>query len=271
MELGEKLRQARLESGLSQRQLCGDAITRNMLSQIENGAARPSMSTLRYLAARLGRPVSWFLEEDSLSTPNRQVMEQLRSCWDAGDPAGAMEKLENYHSPDPVYDREKTLLEMLVLLALSRTAIGEGKLPLARELLERAEHLPLSYCAGELERQRLMLLARAEPQRRKEICGRLPALDEELLLRADGAMASGNLERAAQLLEAAEEKTSPEWNLLRGRVYLAEEDFTGAAGCFRLAEDAFPEETAPALERCYRELEDYKKAYFYACKQKDKL
>ena len=29
MELGEKLRNARLEAGLSQRQLCGDAITRN--------------------------------------------------------------------------------------------------------------------------------------------------------------------------------------------------------------------------------------------------
>ena len=34
MSLGEKLRQARMESGLSQRQLCGDEITRNMLSQM---------------------------------------------------------------------------------------------------------------------------------------------------------------------------------------------------------------------------------------------
>ena len=57
MELGEKLKQARLESGLSQRQLCGDTITRNMLSLIENGAARPSMDTLTVLAARLGKPV----------------------------------------------------------------------------------------------------------------------------------------------------------------------------------------------------------------------
>ena len=37
MELGEKLRLARLEAGLSQRALCGDEITRNMLSRIENG------------------------------------------------------------------------------------------------------------------------------------------------------------------------------------------------------------------------------------------
>ena len=54
MELGQKLRLARQEAGLSQRQLCGEVITRNMLSQIENGTAKPSMETLRYLAGRLG-------------------------------------------------------------------------------------------------------------------------------------------------------------------------------------------------------------------------
>lgn len=41
MSLGERLRQARLEAGLSQRQLCGERITRNMLSQLESGAASP--------------------------------------------------------------------------------------------------------------------------------------------------------------------------------------------------------------------------------------
>ena len=54
MELGEKLRKARLEAGLSQRQLCGEEITRNMLSLIENGSAKPSMKTLQYLAAGNG-------------------------------------------------------------------------------------------------------------------------------------------------------------------------------------------------------------------------
>ncbi|WP_353959843.1 helix-turn-helix domain-containing protein, partial [Klebsiella pneumoniae] len=59
MALGELLKQARLEKGLSQRQLCGEEITRNMLSQIENGSAKPSMATLSYLAGRLGKPVSY--------------------------------------------------------------------------------------------------------------------------------------------------------------------------------------------------------------------
>ena len=53
MELGEKLRQARLEAGLSQRQLCGERITRNMLSQIEHGSARPSMDPSKNLATQV--------------------------------------------------------------------------------------------------------------------------------------------------------------------------------------------------------------------------
>ena len=70
MELGQKLRLARQEAGLSQRQLCGEVITRNMLSQIENGSAKPSMETLRYLAGRLGKSVSFFLEEDAVLSSN---------------------------------------------------------------------------------------------------------------------------------------------------------------------------------------------------------
>lgn len=52
MELGQRIRQARQEAGLSQRQLCGETITRNMLSRIEHGTVRPSMTTLRFLADR---------------------------------------------------------------------------------------------------------------------------------------------------------------------------------------------------------------------------
>ena len=78
MELGEKLRLTRLEAGLSQRALCGDEITRNMLSRIENGAARPSMKTLGCLAARLGKPVSYFLEEDTVCSPNQKIMTAAR-------------------------------------------------------------------------------------------------------------------------------------------------------------------------------------------------
>ena len=83
MELGKRLKEVRLALGLSQRELCGDEITRNMLSQIENGSAKPSMDTLKYLAARLGKPVSYFLEEETVTSPNQTVMAAaIEDCAD---------------------------------------------------------------------------------------------------------------------------------------------------------------------------------------------
>ena len=127
MELGEKLRQARMEAGLSQRALCGEEITRNMLSRIENGAARPSMGTLQYLAARLGKPVSYFLEETAVCSPNQAVMAKARQLFDEGDFAGVKQALSGYRAPDETYDRERQLLESVTLLNLAEQAIGDGK------------------------------------------------------------------------------------------------------------------------------------------------
>ena len=54
MKFGEKIRSARLNAKMTQADLAGDFITRNMLSQIENGLAMPSLQTALYIADRLG-------------------------------------------------------------------------------------------------------------------------------------------------------------------------------------------------------------------------
>lgn len=264
MELGEKLRQARIEAGLSQRQLCGAEITRNMLSQIEHGTARPSMKTLQYLAGQLGKSVSYFLEETAVVSPNQVVMESARRLFDGGDFSQAALVLEGYRTPDPVYDREKEILWVLTYLSLAEKALDEGRLPYAAELLEKAE-VPTAYCREALQRQRLLLLGRIRGQK---VCTQLPSLDEELLLRAEDALSSGDPGRAAHLLEAMEHRDSPRWQLLRGESYLDGKNYQNAARCFHRAEEVFPKETAAKLELCYRELNDYKRAYEYACKQK---
>ena len=264
MELGEKIRQARLDAGLSQRQLCGDEITRNMLSLIEHGAARPSMDTLKYLASRLGKSVSWFLEENAVVSPNQAVMADARRHFDAGDYAAAAAALENYRADDPVYDREQALLQTLIFLSLAEQAISRNREPYALELLEKAD-TAIPYCQEELTRRRLLLLGRIRGQ---TVSGRLPSMDEELLLRAGEDLASGNGDRAARLLDAAEDRQTSRWNLLRGRAYLADGAYRDAVQCLHKAEGEYPKETAPLLEHCYRELEDYKRAYEYACKQR---
>ena len=264
MELGEKLRLARVEAGLSQRQLCGEEITRNMLSQIEHGTAKPSMKTLQFLASRLGKSVSYFLEEDAVSLPNRQVMDRARQSFDEKKFSEAIQILEEYQPPDPVYDREKQLLQALTLMALAEQALAEKRYLYVRELLKKID-LEGCYCAEELQRRRLLLWGRTGTDK---ISGLLPSLDKELILRAKEAFADRKPDRAAKLLEAAEDQTGPEWNLLRGRILLAQTRYKEAAQCLHRAEDAYPKEVYFRLENCYRELEDYKRAYEYACKQK---
>lgn len=259
MDIGQKLKQARLEAGLSQRSVCGEEITRNMLSLIENGVAKPSMDTLRYLASRLQKPVSWFLEEDAVTSANQQRMAQARACWERKDYRGAASLLVDYKVPDETFDAEFGLLRNLVYLELAQTALEQGRAPYCMELLERVK--PEGYCGQEILRRKLLLLAQADPATGIADC--LPELDTELMIRAREALE--DLPRAEALLEAVQTRDA-RWNLLRGRVYLARQDYLQAAACFHKAEFFAPEEAAPLLETCYRELEDYKMAYYYACK-----
>lgn len=224
MDLGKKIRQARQAAGLSQRQLCGEEITRNMLSLIENGAAQPSMKTLKYLALRLDKPLRWFLEE------NAEEAEGKQHSWE--------------------------------LLRLAEQALASGREIYAGQLLEdvQTENAPIL-------RQKLLLQSRLSGADIPGICGALPSLDAELLLRAKGALETGQWDRCAALLNAAEEQSSPRWHLLAGSLQLSRQDYRRAAEHFHLAEAEFPE-TAPLLEICYRELGDFRRAYEYACMQK---
>lgn len=259
MELGEKLRRARQEAGLSQREVCGEVITRNMLSLIEHGTAKPSMTTLRYLAGQLGKPVSFFLDEDVTASPNGETMSAARRFYDGGAYAAAAKALEHYRGPDELYDREAALLLALSRLGWAEELLREGRKPYALEILEHTVTKGV-YCEAILEGRRLQLLSSLQ-----EVT--FPSLDEALLARAKQALRSGNSDRAGQLLDAAEDRTDPEWNLLRGEIWLKQQDYVRAARCLRLAENAYPQ-VAADLEVCCRELGDYKGAYEYACKQR---
>lgn len=64
MDIGKKIKELRLSKMMTQTELAGHEITRNMLSRIENGAALPSLGTIIYLAERLGVPAGLLLAED---------------------------------------------------------------------------------------------------------------------------------------------------------------------------------------------------------------
>lgn len=62
LTLGERIKEARLEKQLTQKEVSGDFITRNMLSQIENGLAKPSIKTIEYIAKKLDKPLTYFMD-----------------------------------------------------------------------------------------------------------------------------------------------------------------------------------------------------------------
>lgn len=264
MELGEKLRAARLESGLSQRELCGEEITRNMLSQIENGAARPSMKTLQYLASRLGKSVSFFLEDGLSASPNQQRILSARRCFDRGDWQGVLTALQDFKVPDEVFDREKSLLWCLSCLELAEEAIRSRREPYARELLDQSQ-VWLAYCGPELRRRYLLLLGQLG---KEPVSSKLPSLDMELLVRAREAWESGDLSRAEKLMDAVQSQNAI-YHLLRGKIHMDRKAYREASEELLLAEDTFPKETVPQLETVFRELGDFEKAYLYACKARD--
>ena len=262
MDIGAKLRQARIEAGLSQRQLCEGIVTRNMLSQIENGSARPSMDTLALFASRLGKTVGFFLGEP-VASGNAACMENARQAYGRGDIPSAKAFLGEYQGPDSQLDDEWGLLNLLVLLQEAESA---RQRPIyARELLEQAKQFGEKTCyyTAELEQRRLLLLAEVSQETIA-----LPTDDRPLLIRAKNALQAGDAARCAMLLEACEERTGGAWHFLRGEAAYLQGEYALAAEHYREAEMERPKDCWPRLEACYRALDDYKMAYEYACKQR---
>lgn len=256
MMLGQRIKEARLASGLSQRALCGDRLTRNMLSQIENGSARPSMGTLEYLARRLDKPISYFLDEQQGSSPNAACMDSARTALEAEDLPALRQALDAFREPDGMFGEEKKLLEFIWHLRRGEQAIREDAPAYAVTLLRRAEALEGLYITAELHsRCRVLLGLAGEPV--------AADCDEILLLRAAQADAP---QRRLEILSASENREDPRWNLLRGEALFALERYGEAADCYRKCEQT--RQVFARLEICSRELGDYKSAYEYACRQR---
>lgn len=267
MTMGERIRQARLDAGLSQRQLAGDVMTRNMLSALEHDGANPSVGTLRYLSEKLCKPISYFLGEDVLQLSQTQQMEEIRIAFRKRDFRFCLERLETLEAEE--FAAERGLIKALSALELADQALGQGKRPYANQLLRQSMDAGQDnpYLGKDFERRWLVLAARAETKtsRRAVLVGRIPGDDEVLCMKAEAALEDGNADRAEQLLSAVEQQDE-NWYWLRGEVWFARKEYDRAIEYYRKVENVRPE-SIKRLEICYRELEDYKMAYYYATRK----
>jgi transcriptional regulator with XRE-family HTH domain len=85
--IGKKIYELRTEKLMTQSDLAGDHITRNMLSCIEHGTALPSLPTVMYLASRLNVPVGYLLsdEKDEHIYKKIQNLSEVRGAYASGE------------------------------------------------------------------------------------------------------------------------------------------------------------------------------------------
>lgn len=134
--IGQRIRALRLSRSMTQKQLAGDSITRNMLSLIENGSASPSLATLTELAHRLGVPVGYFFasnDEEISHFLKMGMIEELRKLYGAGKYTECLSLCATLSRPD----EEIQLLIAECNLALADKAFQNYALASASACLEK--------------------------------------------------------------------------------------------------------------------------------------
>lgn len=117
MTLGEKIKQERKKRKLTQTELAGEKITRNMISLIEKDSANPSLETLKYISERLELPLSFLVSDgdDAFYYAKKDAIDGIKASYTAGNFAVTVTRIEKL---------EKTDDELSFILADSHFQIG---------------------------------------------------------------------------------------------------------------------------------------------------
>ncbi len=138
MHIGEKIKRLRVSKMMTQAELAGDHITRNMLCCIERGSALPSLPTALYIAERLNVPVGYLLSEeaDDLSYRKMAAMPNIRRALLAGDDAGCIALLDAVFGENG--DDEISLIRAECEYRLAKFSFDNGHLRMAANGFDRA-------------------------------------------------------------------------------------------------------------------------------------
>ena len=122
--LGEKIKKIRKKRKLTQAQLAGDKVTRNMLSRIENGAANPSLDTLEYIAEGLGVSVSYLLSEtdDLLFYEKKELISQIYRAYEAKNYSACIKLISSLSGRD----NELNYILSISDLELAKSMVRQG-------------------------------------------------------------------------------------------------------------------------------------------------
>ena len=269
--ISQKIRRARLEKGLTQGELAGDEITRNMMCRIETGTATPSRATLAYLAERLDLPLLYLLD-DTLTLDEcakHLYMSDVRREFKEGHYAEAL-RLIRKHFKD--YDDETALIAAHCLLSEAEKKLHNGNLESADKTIKEALSLTEKtvYPTSDIRASLSLLSALASNVQSPRY-----EIDEEsyLHLRNDSVMQ----DLYAYLTDDASSCREPLYLAhIKAREYLRARDYRSALARLQALEERRLADNMSAilifriytdLETCYRELGDFQNAYRYAGKR----
>ncbi len=134
-EIGERIRDIRKRKGLTQAQLVGGEITRNMLSRIENGVALPSLPTLCAIADGLGVPASLLLGELD-GYESYKLGAKLRTLVDSGNFEAAIKLFESNSHADITEDIKFSLANAFI--GYADICYAGGRMNEAKAFLDKA-------------------------------------------------------------------------------------------------------------------------------------
>ena len=137
MDVGNKIKQLRTEKLMTQSELAGAEITRNMLSRIENGAALPSLGTVVYLAKRLGVPAGYLLSEgeEEFIYNKTSVMKNIRRAYTDGNFELCRDICLSAFNE---FDDELELILTDCCFGVAESSMKQGQLHRARDFLDEA-------------------------------------------------------------------------------------------------------------------------------------
>lgn len=290
MTLGQKIKEARIERNMTQKQVVGDYITRNMLSKIENDSATPSVKTLEYLASALGLPAGYFMSDTGGDELTPEAVDQARACYRDRDYQTTLELLDGVNIEGSGYADEVQLLKAYASYALARQKLEEGLPSMAQSLAEDAVYYnsKTMYFSPAFKTEVLLFTAKCrlavgdgfeEAIQEYHDAYRKQGLGEMYrLMMTDYFIHLGDTDAAANEMDQIMKISAdfePEYLMLKAKLELRRSNYLTAVAQLRQAEELsqgsgshqFMSGLYAMLEECYKELDDFKMAYHYATKQ----
>ena len=269
-KLGEKIKKRRLELGLTQKALCADRITRNMLSLIESDSANPSIDTLIYLSERLEIPLSLLFSDDGdlIIFEKAKQIDKIRELFSRGDYGYCYDLIVAL----PFTDDELDYIRAYSAYELGKRALLDGKLVSAVNILREALELTEKtvYPTKEIKTVAPLYLACA-----MNIQSPLLELDQDEYERMHASSYDYEFYKYISVDTEYEYQTKLFRDHIRAKVYLKKYMYTDAISILRtLEEQKNSDYNAYAffsiytdLESAYRQIGDFENAYRYSSKR----